>query len=88
MTDLKASGRIICMASTELGVAYESSALHNGVFTYYFVDEGMYQGKADTTPKDGSVTVEEAFDYARANVPTVAPQKPTISDSFENDLLL
>jgi hypothetical protein len=88
MTDLKASGRIICMASTESGVSYESSALQNGVFTYYFIDEGMYQGKADTTPSDGSVTIEEAFDYARANVPTVVPQKPTISDSFENDLLL
>jgi hypothetical protein len=88
MTDLKASGRIICMASTESGVAYESGTLQNGVFTYYFVDEGMYQGKADTTPSDGLVTVEEAFDYARANVPTVVSQKPTISDSFDYDLLL
>jgi len=88
MTDLKASGRVVCMASTESCASYESSILQNGVFTYYFVDEGMYQGKADTTPSDGKVTVEEAFDYARANVPTVVPQKPTISDSFENDLLL
>jgi hypothetical protein len=88
MTDLKADGRVICMASTESGVSYESSVLQNGVFTYYFVDKGMYQGEADTTPSDGKVTVEEAFDYAKANVPTVVPQKPTISDSFENDLLL
>lgn len=88
MTDLKASGRVIAMASTETGVAYESSTLGNGVFTYYFVDKGMLQGLADTTPADGLITVEEAFDYAKANVPAVAPQTPTISDSFKNDLLL
>lgn len=87
MTDLKAEGRIVAMASTESGVSYESSTLENGVFTYYFVDEGMIHGKADTTPTDGYVTVEEAFDYAKANVPAVVSQTPTISDSFENDLL-
>lgn len=88
MTDLKASGRVIAMASTESGVAYESSTLENGVFTYYFVDEGMLQRLADTTPKDGLITVEEAFDYAKANVVAVVPQTPTISDSFDDDLLL
>lgn len=88
MTDLKAEGRIVVMASTESGVSYESSDLGNGVFTYYFVDEGMIQGKADTTPTDGHVTVEEAFDYAKSNVPTVVSQTPTISYSFANDLLL
>ncbi|MGQ9691561.1 MAG: caspase family protein, partial [Thermoproteota archaeon] len=65
MTDLKASGRVIAMASTESGVSYESSTLGNGVFTYYFVDEGMFQGLADITPTDGVITVEEAFDYAK-----------------------
>lgn len=85
MTDLKADGRIIVMATTENGVAYEFSDLENGQFTYYFVDEGMLQGMADTTPNDGNVTVEEAFDYAKANC---IYQSPTISDSFTNDLLL
>ncbi len=96
MTDLKASGRVIVMASTESGVSYESSTLQHGIFTYYFVNEGMLQGKADVYDhdKDGTlgepfdVVVEEAFDYAKANVPNVASQTPTISDSFENDLLL
>ncbi len=92
MTDLKANGRIIVMASTENGLSYESSTLGNGVFTYYFVDEGMLQGKAnihDYTEVEGDepATIEEAFDYAKANVPSVVPQTPTISDSFENDLL-
>ncbi len=85
MTDLKADGRIIVMATTENGVAYEFSDLENGQFTYYFVDEGMLQRMADTTPNDGNVTVEEAFDYAKANC---IYQSPTISDSFTNDLLL
>ena len=88
MTDLKATGRIIAMASTENGVAYESSTLRSGVFTYYFVYDGMLLGSADTTPDDGLVTVEESFDYAKAMVPAVVRQTPTISDSFDDDLLL
>jgi hypothetical protein len=92
MTDLKANGRIVVMASTENGLSYESSTLGNGVFTYYFVDEGMLQGKANihnyTEVKgDEPATIEEAFDYAKANVPSIVPQTPTISDSFTNDLL-
>ena len=88
MTDLAASGRIICMATTENKVAYETGDLQNGVFTYYFVDQGIVKGLADTEGTPGVVTVEEAFDYARANVPIVVPQTPTISDSFVNDMLL
>lgn len=96
MTDLKAKGGIIAMSSGENQVSYESDALANGVFAYWFVDAGMLRGKADTIDhdKDGiyaessDVTIEEAFDYARANAPTSAPQTPTISDSFANDLLL
>ncbi|MEM2083414.1 MAG: caspase family protein [Nitrososphaerota archaeon] len=92
MTDLKADGRIVVMASTENGLSYEGDEWQNGVFTYYFVDKGMYQGLANThnypeIEGDEPATIEEAFDYARANVPSVVPQTPTISDSFENDLL-
>lgn len=93
MTDLKAEGRIIVMASTETGVSYESSSLENGLFTYYFVEKGMLQGFANTydyseVEGDEPATMEEAFDYAKAEVAAVAPQTPTISDSFKNDLLL
>ncbi|MEM3419078.1 MAG: caspase family protein [Nitrososphaerota archaeon] len=92
MTDLKANGRIVVMASTENGLSYEGEGWQNGVFTYYFVDKGMYQGLANThdySEIEGNepATIEEAFDYARANVPSVVSQTPTISDSFENDLL-
>ncbi len=95
MTDLKAGGRIIVMASTETGLAYEDSNLENGVFTYYFIHEGVVRGMADVYDHNGNkalyepqdVTIEEAFDYAKAIVRAIAPQTPTIVDTFENDLL-
>jgi hypothetical protein len=90
MTDLQAPGRIINMACSETGVSYESSSWGggHGQFTYYFVDQGMLANKADkynNIPSVADVTIEEAFDYAKANC---RMQTPTISDSFSNDLLL
>lgn len=90
--DLEESGRVIAMATTENGLAYESPAWENGEFSYYFVDQGTLQGKANIHDYDhdgemaepDEVTVEEAFDYAKASC---AYDKPTIGDSFENDLL-
>ena len=86
MTDLKASGRVISMSTTETGTAYESATWSNGQFTYYFVNEGMVEGFADKYDNISGVpdvTIEEAFDYAKANCKS---QSPTISDSFQNDL--
>ena len=93
MTDLKAPGRVINMACSEKGVSYESYSWQNGQFTYFFVDQGMLASQADIydhdedtiLPEATDVTIEEAFDYAKANCQM---QKPTISDSFSNDLLL
>jgi len=88
MTDLKAPGRIINMACSESGTSLESEVWQNGQFTYYFVDQGMLQSQADkydNLPGGADVTVEEAFDYAKANCQW---QTPSISDSFTNDLLL
>jgi hypothetical protein len=87
MTDLKADGRIVAMACSESGLSYEFGNLQNGQFTYYFVEEGILNGNADIydqIPEQPDVTVEEAFDYAKANCNY---QTPTISDSFKNDLL-
>jgi len=93
MTDLKAPGRVINMATTEGGTAYEGLWEDNGQFTYFFVDRGMLASQADRydhdaddiLPEATDVAVEEAFDYAKANC---RRQKPTIRDSFSNDLLL
>jgi len=87
MNDLKADGRIVAMACSESGLSYEFGNLQNGQFTYYFVEEGILNGNADIydqIPEQPDVTVEEAFDYAKANCNY---QTPTISDSFKNDLL-
>lgn len=85
MIDLAKEGRVINMACSESGVSYEFGEPYNhGQFTYWFVVKGMLEELADINSSDGSVTVEEAFDYAKANC---VYQKPTISDSFTNDLL-
>ena len=89
MNDLNADGRIILAASSETGYSYEGvpgPSETNGQFTYYFTN-GIDTGLANryntgVTPSD--VTVEEAFDYAKANS---VYQKPMIFDLFFNDLL-
>ena len=88
MTDLKGTDRIINMACSESGLSYEDDSWGNGQFTYFFVDQGMLANKADkydNIAEVADVTIEEAFDYAKANC---RMQKPTISDSFSDDLLL
>ncbi len=89
MTDLKAEGRIVIMSCSESGLSYEGETWGNGQFTYYFVEQGMLNGKADFYDHNGNqspdVVVEEAFDYAKANC---RYQNPIIADSFLNDLLL
>jgi len=87
MKDLSEDGRIINMASWEFGrfgEAVELEELAHGEFTYYFVKEGMEEGKADTTPQDGVVSDEEAFDWAKENC---RYDFPTIVDRFPYDLV-
>ena len=99
--DLADEGRVISMATGEYQSAYvystagedvdgDGTADGEGVFSHYFVNEGMLQGLADTYDSIGGrpdVTVEEAFDYAKEEI-TIPTQKPVISDNFPNDLLL
>jgi len=86
MSVLKAPGRVVCMASTINSMSLEGTAWGggHGQFTYYFAEEGMQMAKADVRPNDSQVTVEEAFDYAKANCKS---QTPTIADGFDKDLL-
>jgi uncharacterized caspase-like protein len=83
MTDLAGDGRLILMASKENQLSIESSALQNGQFTYYFVDQGMVSKQADVN-HDALVTFEEAFDYASVYCQR---QTPTSFDGFVNDML-
>ena len=103
--DVAGEGRIIAMATGENQSAYvyskgdpETGELGEGVFSHYFVNEGMLQGLADVYNHDddtilgepNDVVIEEAFDYAKDNIPPYLKrrQKPVISDNFTNDLLL
>ena len=99
------NGRVISMATEETRSAYVYSTAGEdvdgdgvkdgeGVFTRLFANEGMLQGLADgynqLETTDDNVAVEEAFDYAKKNIPRSLKgrQKPVISDNFTNDLLL
>ncbi len=87
MTDLKGAGRIVAMATTENTLSAEYTALENGEFTYYMIDQGMIACLADRYDSMAGVpdvTIEESWDYARLNCKY---DSLTISDSFTNDLL-
>lgn len=100
MNDVAAEGRVVNMATGETQSAYvwSNGELGEGVFSHYFVNGGMLQGRADkydhdkdgVQPEGEDVVVEEAFDYAKANIPPYLKvrQKPVISDNFTDDLLL
>jgi metacaspase-1 len=86
MTDLAKDGRIIAMASTENSLSAEFSALSNGEFTYYMVEQGMlayYAEKYDSIP-GYDVTIEESWDYAKLYC---RYDLIIINDAFLNDLL-
>lgn len=97
MNDLAGEGRIVVTASTETGTAYEFDNLENGQFTYYFFQEGMRGGLADTYNHENrdeevlgaDVVIEEAYEYTKNNYsPRYKRQGPAIFDGFKNDLLL
>lgn len=79
--------KIDTMACSETGYSYESSSVENGFFTYLMVEEGMTRAKADSNG-DGKVTVEEAYNYMKANMRSYSSQKPVISDQFSGELWL
>jgi len=79
--DLNGDGRVIVAACQENEVAWDYLLLHNTLFGYYYIDQGMLRKLGDTNG-DGIVTVEEAFNYAAPLVTTQEPgQHPFIWDS-------
>ena len=80
------------MACGENGYSYENIVWENGEFTYYFVQKGINGGLANvhdyydsgTTGISEQVTIEEAYDYAKANCEY---DRPTVADEFNDDLL-
>jgi hypothetical protein len=96
MDDLEEPDRVILMASGERGYAWEGDEWAygdnpgDGEFTYYLA-KGIVEAAAYLydysdygRPVPAQVTIEEAFDYARANC---EQDRPLIADDFSGDLL-
>jgi len=97
MNDLEDISQMVVMATSETQYAYVYSTgdFGEGVFSRYFVNEGMLQGLADNVDHDSDstthdVVIEEAFEYAKSNIPSYLKrrQKPVMLDNFTDDLML
>jgi len=96
MDDVADNGRVVIMSSkeTQSSGVYSNGEFGEGMFSHYFVNEGMLQGLADgynqISDGDSYVAIEEAFDYTKENFPSYLKfrQNPVISDEFTDDLLL
>ena len=68
----RSTGTHIVAASTKDQFAAEVKELGHGVFTYTLLD-GL-SGKADSNPKDGTITVRELLTYVENRLPEVSEQ--------------
>jgi hypothetical protein len=80
-------GKVILSASAANEVSVERDDLRHGVFTYYLL-EGL-RGAADAD-NDGTITVDEAYQYVSVKVPraTGQEQHPLKKGSVEGNLVL
>ena len=84
--DLGATGRVISAVCKADQLGWDYLLLGNTLFGYYFIDEGILQGKADVNG-DG-VSMEEALAYAYPRVTAEQPDsEPQIYDGFEGQLI-
>lgn len=65
----------ILTAAQSYQAALEAAQLGHGYLTYALVEEGLKQGAADVSPKDGEVLVREWLDYATERVPQMQEKK-------------
>lgn len=100
MNDLAGANRVLAMSSGETqsswtyslggGLIGGETTYSEGLFSHYFIVDGMTNGLADGSNlnlyKDGDAAVEEAFSYAYPIVKI--KQTPVLNDKFLNDLLL
>ena len=74
---------VVLTAADEDELSWETAALQNGLFTYYFV-EGLY-GPADTEGNgDDTTSMEEAFAYLYPRVLAYAPPEPQHPQQYDN----
>lgn len=62
-------GMYVLAGSQAYQAALEAASLGHGYLTYALVEEGLKTAAADTSPRDGEVTVGEWLDYAVRRVP-------------------
>jgi len=100
MNDVAKDGRVVVMSSAEEenSFVYTNTEFGEGLFSHFFVNEGMLLNKADSYNQlnfsDLNVAVEEASVYAKEKVSSYAntylwhSQTVNVSDLFSNDLVL
>lgn len=87
MNDIGNGGEVVTMACGEKEYSYESSSIGHGYFTWLMIERGMRLGEGDANG-DGVVTVEEGFNFAKANIGAYATrQHPVIKDGVTGDLI-
>lgn len=80
---------VLAMMSSA-GLSGETALFGHGVFTYWFLEQGIIKGLADNPAvnryanSDGKTPFEEAFDYAFQNM---TQQKPKVVDNVPLDFL-
>ena len=100
MNDVAKDGRVVVMSSAEAenSFVYTNGEYGEGLFSHFFVNEGMLQKLADNYNQqkilDSIVALEEASIYAKEKVSSFAntnlwhSQTVNVSDLFLNDLIL
>ncbi|MGH9753075.1 MAG: caspase family protein [Blastocatellia bacterium] len=68
-------GMYVMTAAQSYQAALEAAQLGHGYLTYALVEEGLKQGAADVSPKDGEVLAREWLDYATERVPQMQEKK-------------
>ena len=75
------SGRVLTFSSPKRELSFEDPSLHHSVFGWFVIAQGIAARKADAN-RDGKVSVEEAFSYAKNRVTdyTNGRQHPVMID--------
>lgn len=81
MTTLGGTGRFVACASSSSTYSYDgTSSMANGVFTYYFLEDGIKQ--------KGYTAMEDAFDYAEYMSERSYPMSCVSSDGYSGLMYL
>ena len=80
-------GRVLTFSSPETEYSYEDPKLHHSVFGWFMIYDAMYEKYGDAN-HDGTVTVEEAFAYAKPRVYSYTDhaQDPVMVDDLSGSL--